>query len=375
MRKTNNILVRNKLGPLLVALLAVYLVKADLPALAYFSASCFAVIFVLRISCLRFETNELGFAVTLLSFIVYLLLSGGAYDSRTFAFALNLACSLIVLLCLLTFNRKTDWLRFSKDVFFLFVILAIFDTYYKFAFPLVFDANIIVERDFYEIGFYQYKGSFFYKDSNGLAYLLIPVVALGFEVRKLMMSRGLPVSKSLWFILCCLPTALVILTFSRAAMVTALLLDLLYILRIRAVVIVLTGLGALFAKVIYGYVENDLSGGTKLDEITAVYSYYKYNKMVDLLFGMGFGNGDAWTGRYIHGALQKIFLELGILGLSIYLWALFFILRIRGCWRALVGLLLMGFSSNFYFLPAFVVSVLFLIGRLNASTKRNVEIV
>lgn len=366
---------QEKFSALMLGLLAVYLVKAGLPALSYFSALYFAVFLIYRISNLELKSHELGFAVTFFFFICCLLLNGGAYDTLTFAFVLNLICSLLVFLSLLAFDKSFDWLAFSQRVFSVFVVIAVLDTVYKFYFPLEFDAQIMEERDFYEFGFYQFKGSFFYQDSNGLAYLGIPIVALGIEICRSMKCRGLFISRMSWVYFCCLPTALVVLTLSRAATVAVFLLLILYVLKIRTVVSVLIAFGVLFSGWASIFLEGDLSGATKLNELEAVYTHFSQSPFSDLFSGVGFGNGEVLSGRYIHGALQKIFLELGILGVSLYLGALCFLLQIKGAWRPVVGLILMSFSSNFYFLPSFVVATLFLIGRLKPPKVKNMEIV
>jgi hypothetical protein len=366
---------QEKFSALMLGLLAVYLVKAGLPALAYFSALYFSVFLIYRLSCLEFKGCELGFVVIFFFFICSLLLNGGAYDTLTLAFVLNLLCSWFVFLSLLTFSKKLDWLALSQRVFYIFVIIAILDTFYKFYFPLEFDAQVVDERDFYEFGFYQFKGSFFYQDSNGLAYLGIPIVALGIEICRSMRGRGLPVSMLSWVFFSCVPTALVVLTLSRAAMVAVFMVLFLYVFRVRTVVSVLVVVGVLFSGWVSIFLEGDLSGSTKLNELEAVYTHYSQSHIGDLFLGVGFGNGEALSGRYIHGALQKIFLELGVLGVALYLGALYFLIKIKGTWRPIFGLILMSFSSNFYFLPSFVVAVLLLIGRLGSPKDQSMEIV
>lgn len=349
---------------ILIAATSIYFVKLQILALAYYSVAIIIVYTLLKGRYLLLCKSDIGFLVGIISFILLILINGGEYDVLTYAFLVNLFASAAIFFCLAVLREYFSWLDVAKNIFFLFLIIAIFDTAYKFLFPQSFDEAVVAGRDFYEFGFYQYKGSFFYQDSNGLAFLLIPIVALGFEIWRFVRLNRFS-NKLVFFYYCLVPAILLVLTLSRAAISSVVLLISFYVFSFRVVVVFVVVFAVFFSGWAFVYFEGDLSAGTKLNEFFAVLSFFDDRNYYDLFFGVGFGRGEVLSGRYIHGAFQKIFLELGLVGVFVYIFVIYFLFFVGAAWRAGLSLILMSFSSNFYFLPAFVVGVSVVMDRIN----------
>lgn len=354
---------------LLVATQSVYLVQIGIVAPAYFAGLAIFVVSLPHLKRLRIDSGRGLFLSGLLALILLILINSGGLTATTSAFITNLSLSLTTAISLFSTCRKHDVKHLASLVFALFVAIAVLDTLYKAMIPIVIDPEMLNEREFFEIGFYQYKGSFLYKDSNGLAFLLLPIMALGFEIHRASSRRGGFSWISLYYL--ATPALLICTTMSRAGIVAAVLLLVLYTTEKAASAASISVAIIALYRIYMSYFANDLSAGTKFDEFTDTMSFLRDSNLPELLFGIGFGNGEAISGRYLHGSLQKITIELGLTGVLAYGLTMFGLCALGGTWRAVAGVFFMSLSSNFYFLPPFSVAVQILCHYVNSLAGTN----
>lgn len=345
---------------ILLTILSIYLVKMQIPAPAYAAGVVFILLFLLNFHRRTFGLLHILYLYSFIFFIALIALNAENFSEITIAFIVNLLLSLIISAYLISIRRLTYLFITAKVVFQIFIIVAIFDTVYKFVYPIPVDLSMSMDGGFFERQFYMYKGSFFYKDSNGLAYLLLPILALGYELHRGTADNYKKLSAKLYYVI--LPIFLIACTFSRAAVVAIVAILIMMAPRkftIIAMVFIVWAAAISFG--LFEYLINDASGGTKISEIGSIYTFISKSTITEAIIGVGFGAGDEITGRYIHGVVQKILLELGFFGLFLYVTMICSLLALGGTRIAIVGLLVMGASSNFYFLPPFAVAVIILI--------------
>jgi len=336
----------------LLSLLAVYLVKLGLPAPAYVAGACILFGLISNPFTLRFTTTFLFLATALGGFIVYLAARGAASDTLGIAFLLNLAITLAVAAFMETRFDIQRIRPIAIRIFWFVMLIAAFDTVWKFLNPKEFDELAMADRDFFEFGFYQFKGSFFYLDSNALAFLLLPFLAMSSQLSKGISSR---LTKAMYWT----PFLLIVLSLSRAALVSTILF--VFLSRIpRKLAVAACIAGVVIGSSYIGFIGGDASGSYKLYELRTLYNFWESARFYDRLFGLGFGQGDQLAGIFLQNFAVKMTIELGVAGLMIYLF-FFVALGVRtGQWWLLLALAVFSMSSNFYFFPPFCMAAVYL---------------
>jgi hypothetical protein len=336
----------------LLALLAVYLVKLGLPAPAYIAGACIIIGLLSNPFTLRFTTEFLLLATCLGGFIVYLAARGGASDALGVAFLLNLTISLVVAAFMETRFNVGNIRPIAIRVFWFVILVATFDTVWKFLNPKEFDELAMADRDFFEFGFYQFKGSFFYLDSNALAFLLLPFLAMSAQLAKGAASK---LTKVMYWS----PILLIVLSLSRAALVSTLLF--VFLSRIpRKLAITACVAGGILGSSYIGFLSSDASGSYKLYELRTLYNFWEGATFYDRIFGIGFGQGDQLAGIFLQNFIVKMTIELGAAGLITYLLFVVALGARTGQWWLLLAISIFSMSSNFYFFPPFCMAAIYL---------------
>jgi hypothetical protein len=336
----------------LIGLLAVYLVELGIPAPAYLAGVLMLISVVIRTFDHRISVDFALLAAPLAGLVIYLVMKGAMADMIGIAFIVNLTISVVVAGFMEVCVVRTRILSICNRVFLIFLCVATFDTIWKFIHPKEFDASVLAERDFFEFGFYRYKGSFFYFDSNALAFLLLPFLFFSIQLAQLRQSRLARLCH--W-----LPLLYIVLSLSRAAYLSTLLLVVLKKTPRR--LLIPTGVVLIFALSSYvGYLSKDLSGSYKLREMITLFNFWERFGSDDILFGLGFGQGDKIAGFFLQNVIVKISIELGLGGLVLYLAFMGFLIKRTKQWEVVLSLLLFSFSSNFYFFPPFCVAIVYL---------------
>lgn len=357
-----------------IASTAVYLTSVGYPAPAYFISVISVVFILIKNSEIRLDNKDVAFFALFSAFIIIVLVRTEDFSATNLAFIVNLTCSLIMYAYMLSLSKKTNWLQLSKMIFYLVIILAVADTFYKIVNPVELSVEALEGRDFFDMGFYEYKNSFFYKDSNGLAFILIPVCVLGTALYTNDKYQNYRFLQKIYYfnIFNVLPFVLLLLTFSRAGIVAGLFIISLYVFGIKMQAFFLSAGIFYLIPILYTSISEDLSGGTKIDELNGVLEFLKNSNFLQILIGTGFGEGEIWTQRFIHGAFQKIVMELGFIGFLLFYGSCIMLCRNKNSTIAIVALGVISLSSNFYFLPPVVVCLVYLLTKLEYRNDKRV---
>lgn len=358
-----------------ISLTAVYLTSVGYPAPAYIVCAISIIFILAKHSEIRLKNRDVAFFGLLSTFIILIVARTDNFSTTNLAFMVNLVCSLIIFTYMLSLSKKTNWWQLSKIIFTFVIILAVWDTYYKITHPLELSIEALEGRDFYDIGFYEYKNSFLYKDSNGLAFMLMPVCVLGIALHSKIKNQHTRLLQKLFYLnlFMVLPFALLLLTFSRAGTIVGLLIIFIHIFGLKLSAL-LSSVGVLyFIPTLYSYISADLSGGTKLNELYGLQEFLRNSDILQLLIGTGFGEGEIWTQRFIHGALHKIVIELGLIGLPLFYGSCIMLCRNKYSTVSIVAICIFSLSSNFYFLPPFAVCIVYLLTKLESENPIQLE--
>lgn len=212
--------------------------------------------------------------------------------------------------------------------------------------------------------FYQYKTSWILSDSNSVAIIVLSCLFLRISFFLKLNSR-----LKFGFIEVLLSTIL-LLTISRAAIFSGLLtLLLIYVLSIRnkyllyaLFIPVIMTLCSMFLYLVFEFASTDGSGSTKLHELQSVVRYLNNGDVFGLLFGVGLGNGEAYSGRYLHGLYSKVIIESGLLFTLIFAFIITKLcLKDKHVFFYLLPLVISSFSFSFYIIVPFFVSSIVLL--------------
>lgn len=226
-------------------------------------------------------------------FIVYLFKMALSDDPLNFKYILNTLVFPIVYIC----GRGLNTVQKNKILFFMLfvsVFVFIFEAYYRFSNPVVGGTELIEGQVREGATFYMFKmNSLMYNNSNGVAMHLTFLVALILSLLMISTKMSYFNNKQLRYLVIYLIIFLVltVMTLSRAAMLTEVLLLLLFItIRFKRVfkfnIIFLPIISFIF---IVGYVSrieiNDVSFSTKLEILNNLLVYLRDASIWQILFG------------------------------------------------------------------------------------------
>lgn len=285
------------------------------------------------------------------------------YANSVFAYPiiLNFILAVLVYIYILSLSSGSNISSRARIATFytIFVIvIVIVDTFFRFKYPVY---NIEYLKDGSDSWFYQYKSSYIFGDSNVVSLLLLNVIFFRIAFSKLLNEKN---NKFILLVLILLLAA----TISRSAWVSC-ILGFAYILisryRITYLYIgfCLLLIGAFYLGDIYEFIFSDRSGSTKLNEIGGVIKFYSSYDLSDIILGLGFGNGQEVTGRYIHGLFSKLLVEGGGgLFLLIFSFYIYIYIKHEHIRPYIFVLILSSFSLSFYITAPFqLASIAFLI--------------
>ena len=337
---------------LLLTLTGIYFVRMKWPALAYLAIPLSMIMIAAHPRRFYFSIWQTIFLLSILYLIAIIGISGDISDRGTLAFMVNLLLSALVFVSLSQKLNSLEAKNTLRTVIKIFFLLATFDTSYKFIFPQEFSDEVVQNRDFWEFGLYAYKGSFFYQDSNALAFFILPVIYLITKPAVIFEKK----SVNRFFIIYAF--ALMFLTFSRAGYVATLII-LAFNSKYKKLRLLIAP--ALIAVAYYAFtiIENDLSLAYKFIEAQALLTHMMNSDTFQLLFGRGFGWGDSNL-FFIQGSVVKTSIEIGLIGCFFYIILLISLAIHTNSKLFILGLFVFSQSSNFYWLPAFVVGLIML---------------
>ncbi len=222
-----------------------------------------------------------------------------------------------------------------------FIAIISVDTALRFIFPsTLVDYSNVAE----DLHFYKYKISYLYLDSNIVALLLIHLISLRFicaSINKEKIINGLNI----------ILISLLILTLSRSCIISLLVLFVLIKSKdssLFRIVVVPSVIIAIFI-VASNLIISDASGLTKLHELSSIVSFYRDYSIFDVLFGIGVGFGEEVTGRYVHGIIPKLLIEMGLIATIFYVFLLLKICKLNVfMYLYLVPMIIAGLSLSFY---------------------------
>ncbi|WP_156155664.1 hypothetical protein [Vibrio sp. ECSMB14106] len=258
------------------------------------------------------------------------------------------------------FNVNSAERSIRSFTIFMLVFCSI-DTVLRFVYP---NELSIFTEDGSKFWFYQYKTSWILSDSNSVAILLLNCLFLRLVFHFKYYNRiDYSIINFLVFVLICL-------TLSRAAILAAILgfgFIIFYkgrniYFKLGFLLPALTLLLSYFLYLVVGFSASDGSGSTKLHEFGAVVSFIENSTLSNLLFGVGFGNGELYSGRYLHGLYSKLVIEGGLIATLVFCLAiLFIVLRNRHVSLYLFPLIVCSFSFSFYIVvPFYIASIMLL---------------
>lgn len=324
---------------------------------------CFGIL-ALALRKNSYNNNEIILFIISLIFILITLLNNTlkfGQSSYLPPILVNLLLAPLVLLaCFSTYKRMNKIeLGFIARTFIWFVIFfATIDTVWKQFNPLV---NPMYDISGSDIWFYKYKNSLMFGDSNGTAILLLTTLGLYLGLVKVELLK-------FKYFLILVMLVLIILTFSRAAIISSIFCLTIYIIPKRRLFLVLLSLVILtffiyFLADILSVLKSDGSGNTKLNELRYIINFLSETPIYEWLFGVGYGLGENVTGRYIHGILPKLVIEGGMISFLVFsLFSIVTIYMYRNTVYIYLPLLLCSISLSLYIIvPFHVVSICLLI--------------
>ncbi|WP_417880914.1 O-antigen polymerase [Vibrio sp.] len=207
-----------------------------------------------------------------------------------------------------------------------------------------------------KLNFYLLKvDSIIFSDTNGVGYFCIILIAINFLFHDFM-------SKKIFRMIIFVYLFFVVLSFSRAAIFSYLVVLFLYVLynyRLRinnfhfiAFLLLFSSLLLFFLVLDYSYIlsliESDGSGATKLHIFEQIYNKFGMNLYNDI-FGYGYSVGATYygfsDGKYAHAAIPLLLGQTGLIGLLSYIFMVLFpLLKNKMYFFGFIGIFIVSFS-------------------------------
>lgn len=346
---------------ILLSITSVYLVGINLPAIAYLAIPMSILYITIKNKKIFIELNKLPFLLSILSLIVLIAVRSNFSDMSALAFIANLGMAALVFIVFSQGIGAENARRVIYWSIILHVLIATIDTIYKFIFPMKLDQELLIEKDFWDFGFYAFKGSLFYLDSNALAFLMLPVVYLLFKNESSGIKNYFPKYFKFYVLI------LFILTFSRAGYVAGIILTV-SIIQNKYFRPVISGAAILGIYYLYTLFIDDQSLAFKFKEFNLIYDHLASSDFIQIIFGRGFGWGDK-NFFFLQGSIAKTLIELGLLGFILYLLSFFSLLYKSGAKLFYIAFFVFSQSSNFYLFPAFAIGLLTLHKKIMDSNR------
>jgi len=263
------------------------------------------------------------FIVTKKSLILILIIA------LSFCLFLNSELSLVINIVITLFSPiftsfffKDKWISSNKllMVFFIYGLLFCLDGFWRLSHPYTVNIDKLESLG---IGFQIYKvNSFMYLDSN-----FVGLQAILFLSAFLYFFRNVRLYKFSWFLYTIILGLLILgtaLTFSRAAVISMVMLFILYFLmgKRNSLIIFLFIAPVLFSFAgfyTYEKFNSDISFSSKFHIISATINYISNASLSNILFGLGVGNAVDAIGMGAHNILITYLLETGLLGMFLFL--------------------------------------------------------
>ncbi|WP_162627179.1 O-antigen ligase family protein [Aeromonas media] len=242
------------------------------------------------------------------------------------------------------------------------VVICALDTIYRFSFPKKEYIDAILEQGNDNLMFYAYKHSFIFQDSNFIGLYLLSATFL-------LINNRSGLSNKKYYVFLILLVVLVLLTFSRAAIVglvfgliahTYLRIKVKYIIYARSLlllILILTMLVLLFFTIgLSSNVDiNAIYDGSFITKLTIVDNFITTMENKDIygvLFGWGLDNTSAYWGIAAHNLFFTLILETGIVGFVIILMPfLFYSVKYKEVAPQAIALSIACFSFGLIFSP------------------------
>ncbi|ENM5901530.1 O-antigen ligase family protein [Vibrio mimicus] len=290
------------------------------PYYIFFICSIFGLLFIHpRICSIK---SAIMLTLTLFSFVILL------YTSKINVWSYYLIGFVsFYYLMMFSSNISNERLRLIiRHVVFLTLIISVSDTLYRFLFPKYEYIDAIIGKGNDDLIFYAYKHSFFFQDSNFIGLYLISVFFL-------LLNNSNCFSKNLFLFSSISIFVLIVLTFSRAAIV-AVLIGLLYCFYIKRLngknklmlsflMIFLLSIILFIMQLYDGYnligSETDGSLLTKFYILDKFFLTISEREIYIFLFGWGFNNTMDYWGIAAHNLFFTLILESGIIGFMIFI--------------------------------------------------------
>lgn len=339
-----------------------YIIHLPVSPVYIFTSLGAFILFCCFMSGYRLTFNSLQFL--LISFVLYILGIHAFRDIQISSF-INMVFSLAVFILLLMTGNKINLLKLYNlgERIVLFVIpLLIFESYYRISNPVFY-------ADFEAMGkeslvFYFYKmNSIMFPDSNFVAMVILSCITFIFYMQTK--------TKKKYFLVKSILTILCILTFSRAAIASAIIFWIGFILRKQLFKYrkIFIPLGLISVIIIYPILleisMHDESFASKFEIIQSSISFLKIATLQEILFGVGLGNTVKYLGIGAHNIFVFYLIETGVIGLLFKISILFYIAYItkQKASIMIIPFLINGMSltspaiAYFYAMLAFIVLI------------------
>jgi hypothetical protein len=298
---------------LLVSFSGLYITKIGLSPIYFFSFLGFMLFLAFFKNSLKITLSEKLSVTTFLYFLITNIFLN--FDpSALIGLLLSFAVYFVVSNTITNLNTTPNYNKVINLFFFVTLPLLIAETIIRYAYPIGIDQFVEMGRE--DIIFYIFKfNSIMFPDSNFTAILILCIISSFFYLKSINSENK---NRLIFIIL----YVLLILTLSRAAILSGILLLLLFkfrdvIYKFRKFILFFS---PIFLLVIISYITliEDDSIKVKFQLFDNAKLILKDINSIDLLFGVGLGNGQILFGKGTHNLILTYLFEGGVIGLLLF---------------------------------------------------------